>query len=293
MATTALQSTERPTITLPAGVPADAWQHATHGAYAKAQDALPLAGERLTDAYALLEAGAVAYRGQFGTEDYTVTSQSDLTGQTTYAVHARQPQTCTCEDYGRHGHIKGFACKHIYAVWIYKRAMEQCEGQAEVRREVVPAPQTTSLPEAMFSITLDGHLGGRPVRLTARGQSWEEFEGNVARITEMLDAVPTKGQTLSAVSSSPPAPSAAEGSSSGLTFAAERLEGRVESGKEYWKIKGGRFGKFGVVAWPEVLAAAGFTNLDARQTYDLSGWIASYAVKEDGKPDKVTRLQRA
>jgi hypothetical protein len=67
-----------------------------------------------------------------------------------------------------------------------------------------------------------------------------------------------------------------------------------EREKNYYKIKGSKiFKDYGVGVWPEVLEAAGFTNLTPK-VYDLSGWRAEYSVKEDGKkPDKVTKLVRS
>lgn len=75
-----------------------------------------------------------------------------------------------------------------------------------------------------------------------------------------------------------------------LTFQAQTLVGSVNEGKVYWKVKGAQFTKFGVAVWPEVLEAAGFLELDPLETYDLSGFIATYVKKDDGKIDKVISL---
>jgi len=76
------------------------------------------------------------------------------------------------------------------------------------------------------------------------------------------------------------------------TFPASSLTATIADGKTYWKIKGGRFEKWGVTIWPETLDAAGFAALDAAKPYNLGGWTAEYVEKE-GKPDKVVRLYRA
>lgn len=78
------------------------------------------------------------------------------------------------------------------------------------------------------------------------------------------------------------------------TFAASELSISVNDGKPYFKIKGGKFTKYGVIIWPEVLEAAGYdvNALDPMQTYNLNGWQAIYSTKEDGKPEKVVELRR-
>ena len=78
------------------------------------------------------------------------------------------------------------------------------------------------------------------------------------------------------------------------TFPAQTLVPSVNEGKTYFKVKGGQFTKYGVKVWPEVLQEVGFDldQLDATQTYDLSRYEAIYSIKEDGAPEKVTKLVR-
>lgn len=78
-----------------------------------------------------------------------------------------------------------------------------------------------------------------------------------------------------------------------LSFNCTSLGATVNDGKAYWKVKGGKFEKFGVTVWPEVLEAAGFIDLDPMQTYSLTGYVATYSAKDDGKPDKVTAINQA
>jgi hypothetical protein len=47
------------------------------------------------------------------------------------------------------------------------------------------------LPEAAFSITLKGTLGGVDALLTVRGQSYQEFVTNVATVRGLLDPLPS------------------------------------------------------------------------------------------------------
>lgn len=99
-------------------------------------------------------------------------------------------------------------------------------------------------------------------------------------------AAPVAHKDPGAVASQP------ERKSEALTFMCDTMGAIVNNGKSYWKIRGGPFAKFGVTVWEEVLEDAGFFKhkLDAMQTYNLKGWQAEYLLKEDGKPDKVTRL---
>lgn len=84
------------------------------------------------------------------------------------------------------------------------------------------------------------------------------------------------------------------GSAMTNSFAADTLTATVDDGKAYWKIRGGQFMKFGVAIYPEVLAAAGFDvdALNPLKPVDLVGWTAVYAVKENGKAQKVIRLAK-
>ena len=56
-----------------------------------------------------------------------------------------------------------------------------------------PAPQPC--PEAPFSLTLKGALGGHEALLTARGSTAAEFKANIEAIKGLLDAVPAKACT--------------------------------------------------------------------------------------------------
>lgn len=79
-----------------------------------------------------------------------------------------------------------------------------------------------------------------------------------------------------------------------LTFEAKLLTATVNDGKAYWKVRGGRFEKFGVTVWPETLEKAGFfvNELNVMESYNLSGWVATYTTKDGDKPDKVIGLAK-
>ena len=109
-------------------------------------------------------------------------------------------------------------------------------------------------------------------------------------------SVPSGSHVTTAPLAPPPVTGTASNASSangGQSFEARTLSATVDSGKAYWKVKGGHFEKFGVTIYEEVLQAAGFANLDPLKTYDLHGYTARFALKDDGKPSKVIQLVKA
>lgn len=79
------------------------------------------------------------------------------------------------------------------------------------------------------------------------------------------------------------------------TFQVENI--KLASGGEHprWVVQGGNFTKYGITCWPEVLEKAGIVDkLDPMGDNKPQGsWIAHYINKIDGKPDKVTKLERS
>lgn len=80
-------------------------------------------------------------------------------------------------------------------------------------------------------------------------------------------------------------------------FPAETLVCNISDGKPSWRVKGGRFAKYGITVWPEVLTAAGMDpkKLSTAETYDLAGYTAFYSEypsdkAKDGVGRKVVRL---
>jgi hypothetical protein len=168
-----------------------AWTRTVHAVAAKARATFPSLGGKIEHALALVLAGAVDQPDPCTATHYTVASQSDPTGMKTYTVVCSKPSTCECEDYRRHATAEtAYQCKHILAVWIEKRARAQHGPTLRDQdgQEVGSAAAPSACPEAAFSITLKGTLDGHEVLLTARGQTWEEFAANVARLKGMLDA---------------------------------------------------------------------------------------------------------
>jgi hypothetical protein len=73
----------------------------------------------------------------------------------------------------------------------------------------------------------------------------------------------------------------------------EKLLVTITNGKKYYRVKGGMWMKYGVTVWDEVLVKAGIPvgKLEG-QEYDLKGYKATFIRKADGKPDKVTNLEK-
>jgi hypothetical protein len=84
---------------------------------------------------------------------------------------------------------------------------------------------------------------------------------------------------------------AAEGA---VTFQADKLITNVSEGKTAFKVKGGKYSKFGVTIYPEVLAEAGFDVdlLDPTKVIDLKGYTA-HVIMDGDKAVKVSKLVKA
>jgi hypothetical protein len=154
------------------------------------------------------------------------------------------------------------------------------------------------LPEAPASVTIKAYSSkGYDMMFTLRDVDevslMQRLIKYFAVLEEQYHISPTRptngGQPQQNVSRSTPSPTP-DGEH---FFEAEELVGRMEGGKTYWKVKGGKFSQYGVTIYPEVLEAAGFVNLDAATVYDLSGHTAYYSVNDKGNPAKVLNLAKA
>jgi len=85
---------------------------------------------------------------------------------------------------------------------------------------------TPPCPEAAFSITLKGKLGGQEALLTARGQSAEEFRRNLESIKGLLDQP------------QPHAPGPTQGQSEGWCAVHQvAMKENVKDGRRWWSHK--------------------------------------------------------
>ena len=116
------------------------------------------------------------------------------------------------------------------------------------------------------------------------GDTPEEFSANYEAIAKWFEKLEEKHTgTKELTDNAGPEP-----------FQVENI--KLASGGEHprWVVQGGNFTKFGVTCWPEVLEKAGIHDklkVDA-DNKPQGTWWAHYAVKDDGKPDKVILLER-
>jgi hypothetical protein len=159
------------------------------------------------------------------------------------------------------------------------------EAPASATAKVVnPATQMEWL------VTTRAHTLGEVLERMPVIEKWMIDHGYVSFDAYVDQRRVERGETKSPTQSRPTAQPSSE-----LTFAADTLAASILDGKVYWKVKGGKFAKFGVMVWPEVLEAAGFFvgDLDPMQTYPMKPYIASYITKDGSdKPDKVIKLER-
>ena len=160
------------------------------------------------------------------------------------------------------------------------------------------------LPEAPASLNFRGITQkGWDVQFTLRDADedalLERFGKLINKLEENYKVVPKgyrqpENGSLPPASVPPPASDPPTQPQEDLFFEAERLVGSTSGDKTYWKVQGGKFSKFGVNIWPEILEAAGFNpdQLDPKTTYDLTGYTAYYSLKENGKEDKVVNLSK-
>jgi hypothetical protein len=109
--------------------------------------------------------------------------------------------SCECQDFTRGQAPEGW-CQHRIAAGIAKRVQELLAAPVPVEPATGPEPfpdndpeepapppaGAAPLPEAAFSLTLKGTLGGVEALLTARGAMADEFKRNLEAITGLLDA---------------------------------------------------------------------------------------------------------
>jgi hypothetical protein len=137
---------------------------------------------------------------------HDVTPQADgsiLVGSSTdpLKTYRLEGTSCECQDFTRGQAPEGW-CQHRIAAGIAKRVQELLAAPVPVEPATGPEPfpdndpeepapppaGAAPLPEAAFSLTLKGTLGGVEALLTARGATADEFKRNLEAITGLLDA---------------------------------------------------------------------------------------------------------
>lgn len=138
--------------------------------------------------------------------------------------------------------------------------------------------------------------------LTFRFHTEDQLIESVARISGKLPALGVVGfdayvdsrRAERAENKALPAPQArTQLPADALSFKAETLEKSTKGDKTYYKVKGGKFTKFGVTVWPEVLADAGFDLDTLAGVTSMVGYTAHYILNEKGDPAKVIGLEPA
>lgn len=155
-------------------------------------------------------------------------------------------------------------------------------------------------PECQVSMNwtmIDGF--GSNVQITMRGVNLPDYAAVLKTRKEFCDKAQESGWTfpgkvapVAGLTAAGPLPASHQASDvAELSFPAQALSSSSNAGKSYFKVKGGRFTKFGVNIWPEVLAAAGL-KAEVGPDKSLEGYTAFYVLKADGKEDKVIRLAK-
>jgi hypothetical protein len=174
----------------------DAVRRVSELAHSKLPEAMHGAIERAT---ALVLAGHVCLE-----EDGKHAHVRSSDGSTWYLVNGH----CTCM--GATHAPEGY-CKHRLAKMLYQRAGDlQRQGLPPAAAGEVltgpagrpaPAGADAPCPEAPFSATFRGHIGGVETLLTARGCTFEQFAANVQAVRALLDSTPPAATTPATVPS--------------------------------------------------------------------------------------------
>lgn len=189
----------------PQGTAADTWRQAVQTEAARMQANAPELHERIAAATTLVLDNKV---------ELALDGHATVASRSAPGLRHVVNGTCGCQDAAYNTPY----CAHRLAVGILKRATQHlaapaaapeppraCCPRCFVSLEMgdgtcdctpllepqgpppAPAP-ATGCPEAVFSATLKGLSGGLDALYTARGQTWETFQANLAHIRSLFDA---------------------------------------------------------------------------------------------------------
>lgn len=158
------------------------------------------------------------------------------------------------------------------------------------------APQmiARNFGEAPASVNLRfDYRGYRAIQFTLRGESGIE-------LLQKLDIVMGKLEQMGATPNVSGGDKQGGGQASGpedKSFLTSQLVPEIleNSDEPYWKIKGidGKFPKFAVRVWPEVLEEIGIKVAEIPvKKHSLEGYRAYYEANDAGNPKKVVRLEK-
>jgi len=172
--------------------------------------------------------------------------------------------------------------------WSYETVNGIFNFQTTIRGILTPEQIHAHIKSALESNAHIISLGG-----VARGAG---RDGN-PNASEMPKPTPVDQIITDAVNADPmwnqPEAPSATSEPSDDTFITELLVCNISDGKKFFKIKGGKWSRWGVTAWDEVLTAAGIPvgKLEGKE-YKLEGYRATFIRKDDGNPKKVIKLEK-
>jgi len=140
-----------------------------------------------------------------------------------------------------------------------------------------------------FNCFLD-HEDGYGGQITIRASEADEWGERFHSVIMELEA---RGYTRSVRTPKADEPRVdSDGVALPLTIEVQSI--KLASGGENprWVVKGGKFTKYGITCWPEVLEKAGLKLDPMKENTPTGKWTATYLLNEEGKPDKVVLLER-
>lgn len=171
----------------------------------------------------------------------------------------------------------------------------------DLEKKLAQAPT----PEAVYSfsttaLSKDGLSG----TWTIRARHGEDGKGFYHRVENFIEYAVKNGWSVPSKIQLPAQPQANTQSTNAVsapkatdeveTFNAQTLSATTADGKAYWKIKGGKYSKYGLTIWKEALEDAGFKfdELDPMKTYDVGAFTAHVWKDESGKATKIFKLTK-
>jgi hypothetical protein len=168
----------------------------------------------------------------------------------------------------------------------------QTNGNSEPQAPQIVARNFGEAP-ASVNLRFD-YRGYKSIQFTLRGESGIEL---LQKLDIVLGKLEQMGATPNTSASEKQGGGQASGSPEDKSFLTSQLVPEIleNSDEPYWKIKGidGKFPKFAVRVWPEVLEEIGIkvTEIPVKK-HSLEGYRAYYEANEAGNPKKVIRLEK-
>jgi hypothetical protein len=167
----------------------------------------------------------------------------------------------------------------------------QTNGNNEAQAPQIVARNFGEAP-ASVNLRFD-YRGYRAIQFTLRGESGIELLQKLDIVLGKLEAM---GATPNTSGASEKQGSQANGPEDKSFLTSQLVPEILENSDEaYWKIKGidGKFPKFAVRVWPEVLEEIGIKVAEISiKKHSLEGYRAFYEANEAGNPKKVIRLEK-